>query len=234
MSKSKPYFPPTEAKQVVWLGNVKLKILDYLTVLVITTIEHGLIDLTNDAFSALVSFINSLNTYSVAMTEYKHRLMSGKTGEALGIAPVAPVPPVIDITTICGLFNRLFLLIANIKTRSGYTPDIGKALGIIGTPIEFDWLHFHANLVGVALYNSVQLSFTKQHLDGINIYSRLPGATEFTLLKYVSISPYLDIRPLLDPHILEKREYYAIGVVGDVEMGFPSPTITVVFSGPIV
>jgi len=67
----------------------------------------------------------------------------------------------------------------------------------------------------------------------MNIYSRLPGATVFTLLKYVSISPYLDVRPLVDPSIMEKREYYSIGVVGDVEVGNPSPTITVVFHGPV-
>jgi hypothetical protein len=232
--KTNPYFPPTESGQVIWLGNFKIKIADLLTILVITTDEQTLITNTHDAFIAMVNYINSLNAYSVAYTEYKHRLMEGKTGDALGAAPVQPVAPLIDPTMIVGLFTKFFALITNIKTRTGYTPDYGKTLGIIGSEVVIDWSHFHANLTGIELYLANQLSFVKKHLDGINIYSRLPGETEFAFLKYVSISPYLDVRPLRVPLVLEKREYYSIGVVGDVEVGFPSPTITVIFGGPIV
>lgn len=230
---TKPYFPTNEPAQVIWIGNFKLKLADYITILVITTEESDLVTLCHDAFIAMVNYIESLNAYSVAYTEYKHRLMEGKTGAALGAAPIPPAPPTIDPTTIVGLFNRLFALITNIKTRTGYTPDYGKTLGIIGSEVVIDWSHFHANLTGIELYLANQLSFVKKHLDGINLYSRLPSATDFTLLKYVGVSPYLDVRPLTVPNIIEKREYYSIGVVNDVEVGFPSPTITVIFSGPI-
>jgi hypothetical protein len=229
-----PYFPTNEPGQVIWLGNFQLKLQDYLLILIITTEENDLVTLCHDAFITMVNYIESLNAYSVAYTEYKHKLMEGKTGVALGAAPVPPVPPAIDPTTIVGLFNRLFVLITSIKLRANYSPVIGKALGVIGSEVVLDWATFHANLTGIELYLANQLSFVKKHLDGMNIYSRLPGETEFTLLKYVSISPYLDVRPLRVPLVLEKREYYAIGVVNDVEVGFPSPTITVIFGGPIV
>jgi len=231
--KTNPYFPYAEANQVIWIGNFKLKIADYLLILVITTEEQDLVTLCHDAFIAMVNYIESLNAYSVAYTEYKHKLMEGKTGAALGAAPVPPVPPTIDPTTIVGLFNRLFVLITSIKLRANYSPVIGKTLGVIGSEVVIDWTTFHANLTGIALYLANQLSFVKKHLDGINLYSRLPGATEFTLLKYVGVSPFLDTRPLAVAGVIEKREYYAVGVVNDVEVGFPSPTITVIFSGPI-
>jgi len=158
------YFPLTEAAQLIWLGNFKLKLWGYLLILAITLAEQELVTNTNDAFNQLVNYTNALNTYSVAMTEYKHRLMEGKTGDALGTAPVPPVPPAIDPTVIVGLFPQLFALITNIKTRTNFTNDIGKTLGIIGSTVIIDWTHFFANLIGISLYNSIELSFVKKNI----------------------------------------------------------------------
>ncbi len=64
----------------------------------------------------------------------------------------------------------------------------------------------------------------------MNIYARPTGTSQWQYLARDNNSPYDDERPLANGQP-EMREYMAIGVVGDEEVGQPSDIISVVFGG---
>ena len=67
----------------------------------------------------------------------------------------------------------------------------------------------------------VRISFKKSIADGVRIYTRRAGETEWTLLAFDSESPYIDTRENLGA-TAEMREYKAVYVIGDVEVGLES------------
>ncbi len=233
MSKKKSYFPPTEAEQIIWYANFKLKFLLYIVELAITLAERNMVIDGADAHAELINYANALQTYSKAFTAWKRKLILGKTSVTPGPEPTPPTPPVLPVGQLTGILHSVFAFITNLKTRNGYTEEIGKNLGIIGTdPEPIDWDVFVSNLLAESLYNANQLSFAKGDLDGINVYSRVVGSPTWVFLCYISHSPYLDNRPLVAPLKIENREYYSMGVLHDHEVGHPSPTVSAVFEGP--
>lgn len=61
----------------------------------------------------------------------------------------------------------------------------------------------------------------------MNIYVRLRGQTTWTKLAFDSHSPYVDNRPAAGAEV---REYAAIGVLDDVEIGEMSDIVEVTVS----
>ena len=66
---------------------------------------------------------------------------------------------------------------------------------------------------------SVEITFNKSKSEGVNIYCLRPGDAASTFLARDTASPYVDNRPLLVPGKPEVREYRAIYVLGDAEIG---------------
>ena len=67
--------------------------------------------------------------------------------------------------------------------------------------------------------------------DKANILGRLNGQTTCKKLSFDSNSPYDDHTELAVAGTPEVREYRAIGVLADEEMGQPSDIVTVTFAG---
>ena len=65
----------------------------------------------------------------------------------------------------------------------------------------------------------VQIDFVKRTSDGVNLYSKRDGDADFVFLARDTATPYIDNRPLLVPGKPEIREYKAMFVVGDEEIG---------------
>ena len=122
-------------------------------------------------------------------------------------------------------------LIKRAKTATGYTEAIGKAMGIIGADTATDWNTYKPVISAETFPGHVTIRFTKKGAQGVNIYGRLNGEGEWTKLAFDGHSPYIDNRPGATPGQSENREYMAIGVVHDTEIGQMSDIISVVFAG---
>lgn len=118
------------------------------------------------------------------------------------------------------------------KRQPGYTEAIGEALGIIPSANPFDPNTYQAKImsaVNSAPGGVVKLRFNKAHgnISGVNMYYRLQGQTAFQFIAFRQITPFVDNTPLAQPGVPEVREYQAIAVISDVEIGIPSDIVAV-------
>ncbi len=130
-------------------------------------------------------------------------------------------------TSLDGITNAA----AAIKTKAAYTEAIGNDLGIIGEADTFDPNRFKTKLTATVFTDHVEIKFSKEKTDGINIYSRLKGEANWTYLALDTSSPYIDNRPLRTPGTPEVREYMGIGVIDDAQLPLQSDVISVTFGG---
>jgi hypothetical protein len=118
--------------------------------------------------------------------------------------------------------------IAAIKTNSGYTPEIGADLGIVGPAGSFDPNTYKAELLSVEQTgpNAVTAKFAKAkgNIEGVNVYSRLQGTSPWKFLARDTVPPYVDTTPLAAAGQPEIREYRIRAVINDEEIGDYSDT----------
>lgn len=62
------------------------------------------------------------------------------------------------------------------------------------------------------------------NIDGVNVYSRRQGTSEWKFLGRDTQSPYVDTTPLATAGTPEVREYRVRSVIDDAEIGDHSPT----------
>jgi hypothetical protein len=118
-------------------------------------------------------------------------------------------------------------MIAVAKKSAAYTEAIGKALGAVGTTSTIDTETIKPNLTAATSVAGVTLKFNKQGTDGVNIYTKRGAETEFKFLARDTQSPYVDTRDNLGATSAEERQYYAIYILVDDEVGQPSDTVTI-------
>jgi hypothetical protein len=117
------------------------------------------------------------------------------------------------------------------KVANGYTDAIGEDLDIVGEDAGEDLAQAQPELTGQAYAGYVRLRFKKGGWDGVNIYTRIEGQATWQFLARDTNSPYDDQRPLATANQPETREYMAIGVLDDTEIGQPSEVVQVVYGG---
>ena len=119
-----------------------------------------------------------------------------------------------------------------IKGSPGFDDGIGAALNIFtrgGKPLPAD---IKPSLRAEAQRGQVRLSGRKNYAETVNIYLRRKGEPAFRLLVAKRKTfPFDDQPPLAQPGVPEEREYRAIGVIGDDEIGQPSDIVAAVFAG---
>lgn len=121
--------------------------------------------------------------------------------------------------------------VARIKTSSGYTAAIGEDLGVVGDEQTFDVDAYKPEMSASVFPGKVRLDFKKKGVKGVKIYGRLQGQPGWNYLDTDTRSPYEDTRPLTTPNTPETREYMAIGMIDDEQVGQPSDVVTVVYGG---
>jgi len=126
--------------------------------------------------------------------------------------------------------TNLRLDIKRHKSAAGYTDAIGLALGIIGTDTEFDPNTYKPVITVEPFGNLVNIRFTKNGVNGINIYTRKKGDTNFKLLSRATKSPFKYQPAIDDSGKPIQWEFIAFGVIRDEEIGLPSDSVTFVFS----
>src|SRR6266705_1062490 len=104
----------------------------------------------------------------------------------------------------------------------------GSLLGIEGPQDTTDLTTSKPTLAGVDQTGGVvELDFDKSISDGVNIYAKRDGDSDFVFLARDTASPYIDNRPLLVATKPELREYKAVYVQSDAEIGLFSDEVVV-------
>jgi hypothetical protein len=114
---------------------------------------------------------------------------------------------------------RLRAVVRRLKSANGYTEAAGQLLRIVGTEDSTDLTNSKPDLSAATLAHGVELTFTKGRSDGVRIYAKRDGETDFSFLALDTSAPYLDNRPLLTAGKPEQRRYRAIYVLSDDEVG---------------
>jgi hypothetical protein len=113
--------------------------------------------------------------------------------------------------------------VARIKTAPTWTLAIGQSLGVLSgsaQPVAMDT--YKPKIRAQIQAGRVEIKFTRGPLGGINLYSRKRGEGTWHLLGRAQHSPIIDNTPFAAPGVSEIREYRALGVVKDQEVGLPS------------
>lgn len=199
------FIPVKDAELVVWAGNFTTKLPTLGTLLGLTT------DQVVRAQQLAQGLMDAINKVEQKKRELQQSVMAKE-----GLRT--------DNLTL------LRTAIANMKTLSGYTDDLGGELGIVGGSVAVDNDSIKP-LVKVKTINGiVKVFFKKRRQPGVNIYSRLKGTNGWEKLGYDVASPFIDARPLANT-TAEIREYMVTCSNGKEEIGVPSDIATVVFAG---
>ena len=123
--------------------------------------------------------------------------------------------------------------IKGIKLTGGYSEARGEDMNVVGDEETFDPDTYKPKLKATIFPNSARIDFVKgnREVEAVNVYSRLKGEAAWEKLGTDYHSPYVDERPLAQPGVPENREYMAIGVKRDMEIGQMSDIVSVVFGG---
>ncbi|HKR05265.1 MAG TPA: hypothetical protein VJY62_11590 [Bacteroidia bacterium] len=231
--KKKFYLPTRETERVTWLNNFAGKLGGYSATFGITAGEVTTVNDMAALYSYIINLIEQSKTFTQELTKFKNTLSVAPPGTSLGPLPVL-TPAVAPALTQAGIFTFIGGLVMRIKgTKGSYTPAIGEDLGIIGDETTFDAANYKTTLKGKSLPGNNEISFSKEGVDGINVYSHPVGSTDpnaWEKLAFDSSSPYNDTRALANPGVPENRKYRARGVINDVEIGQWSDILSLTFN----
>jgi hypothetical protein len=121
--------------------------------------------------------------------------------------------------------------VRNWKTLPGYAASGSEGvLSLKGTEPAFDPSTFKTVLKITIDGGKPKIGFNKDGVDMVVIYCRLKGTAGWRRLGTDSSSPYYDTEPLANPNLPEVREYMAMGMIDDIEIGLPSDIVSITLS----
>ena len=200
------YFPAKEGSLVLWFDNFTVKLALYAVAL-------GLLpaDIT-DITAKITEVKTSIDNANNAKQTQKHLEAEKK----------AKKKAVIDY---------LRAKIARFKTEAGYTEAIGRDLGVISTSESIDTHTYKPTITAKAFPKYIEVGFVKKGIDAVDIYKRIKGEVEWKFLARDTHSPHHDNTDLAKAGTPEVREYMAIGLIGDEEIGLESDVVTAIYDG---
>ncbi len=202
----KDYVPTSDNAKLTWADNLKNKLPAYTTTLGLTAAE-------------VTSYQNLCKGITDAITS-----------KAAAQANAKKVNQESDLA-IGNSVKQLRSGIQGWKQQPGYTDAIGADLQLLGSGSSFDAATYKTTLTASAYPGRVEIAFAKNGVEGINIYTRLKGQPGWLKLSFDAHSPYVDNRPLAIANTPEHREFMAIGVINDSEVGLSSDIVEVVYGG---
>ena len=202
------YFPGSDEEQKAWLINFLARLATYGPAIGITApLQAQLGSLGNAAKNGLENLATKKTDYDAAV--------ANRTDLREDFLTVAR--PIIRAA----------------KLSPGYTETIGQELGIAvhNTPVNPATIKpvIRLSVQGTC----VRVRIQRKGAESANVYVRLLGQTQWTLLERSNRATYDDMRPLAQPGVAEIREYMVMGVIGNAEVGLPSDAKTVVFAGEL-
>ena len=122
------------------------------------------------------------------------------------------------------------------KKSSAYTEAIGETMGIEGAShlvyfANYKPLFRKKNTIFIE-NNLVHIKFIKGAAEAVDVYVRLKGTSDWTLVgSKIKYTPFIDNRLLAVAGTAENREYKLHGVYGDHEVGLDSDLLTIAYGG---
>jgi hypothetical protein len=200
------FMPKKDAKRLTWLTGLKTEYPKHVAELEITPERAATVDTWIDAHIAAIQNVSQKKAEWLAATAAK------KTQARISVA---------------GLRAE----IARWRTAPGMTPAISADLQISATGPTVNPDVYKPELAASVVGGHVRLKFKKRGVSDVNLYVRHPGDMTWRLLARVTKSPYDDLTPVAAPGTAEVREYQAIGVMQDKEIGQPSDIVSVTVAG---
>ena len=119
---------------------------------------------------------------------------------------------------------------ANLKTTSGFTDGDASTLDVARSASTFDPATYKPQIKVEAHPGYNELTGKKRGVQALNIYMRIKGVGPWTLLAAKrSTFPFSDDTPPAAAGKPEEREYMAMGVMNDEEIGQASDIVTAVY-----
>jgi hypothetical protein len=223
------YLPHDDLGKADWLTNYAARFAEVFAIFGFVLADSTAVNNDSAMFTYMLNNATTFKEFSKSWVDYKDTLRSGPIGTPFGAPPALPIIPAAPTTVNAGIFRRIGAQVQTIKKHSAYNTTYGELLGIIGTENSFDPDTFQTTLTSKVFSDHIRLDFVKSKTEGVNIYTRLKGTATWTFLARDTHTPYNDSRALAVAGVPETREYYARGVIDDVEIGVPSDIKSVVF-----
>lgn len=186
------FIPSDDAGKCTWLSNFAAKLPTYAAIVGVTPAEAAQVADDNLFFTYVCDALNKFKTYTQDWTAYKNAARNGPT---LGNLPTAPVLGAAPVPVSAEIFGRAALLGSRIKRHSSYTDAIGQDLGLIGAEQTVDLVNIKPVLKVQMQAGHPNLLWTKQGMDGIEIWVDR-GTGTFAFLAIDTIPDYLDTAAL--------------------------------------
>lgn len=123
-------------------------------------------------------------------------------------------------------------MINRYKAATGWTAGMGAAWAVETHEPDYDMNNHKPTINGRARPGAVVISGRKPGFTSVTIQMRVDGTAEWTAIGIkINHFPFYDTTAPGTPGKPEKREYRALGMVGDAQTGQPSDIITAVFGG---
>jgi hypothetical protein len=197
------YIPPADADLVIWHDRFKTAATNIGATLGILAAD--LTEITNDNTNLRAKVTASATATAAAQQAARDKQTTRKTVE-----------------------DNIRRLARRLKVHKNYTAALGEQLGIEGAEDTTDLTTAKPKLTAVVgLHGKVELQFTKGKADGVNLYSQRDNENALVFLARDTYSPYVDNRPLLSAGKPEVRQYKAVYISNDAEVGQPSDVVVV-------
>jgi hypothetical protein len=119
---------------------------------------------------------------------------------------------------------------ANLKTTPGFTDGDAATLDVATSSSALDPASYKPQIKVEAHPGYNELTGKKRGVQALNFYMRIKGVGPWTLLASKRATfPFSDDTPPATAGKPEEREYMAMGVMNDEEIGQPSDIVTAVF-----
>jgi hypothetical protein len=202
MAKS-DYIPQQDTDYLAWHDQFKTNVLTQAATFGLVAGDTTPITTDNTDFHTKITNLNA--TQATARQAVADKNISRRNGE-----------------------GRARALARRIKAHPAYTAALGNLLGIVGPEDTTDLSAVAPIISGTDRTGGVvQVDFVKLTSDGVNLYSKRDGDADFVFLARDTATPYIDNRPLLTAGKPEIREYKAMFVLNDEEIGIFSHELVV-------
>jgi hypothetical protein len=225
------YLPSDDNGKAGWINNLAGKLPTYQAVLGLTAADVA--SMTADAafFTYALNAQTQVAAYAQQWTAYKNSARNG-SAPALGAIPVAPVLPAPAPAMVApGIIGRATALVARIKVTPGYTDSIGQALQIIGADNPVDPTTLKPILNVQLDAGEVDISWTKQGMDGLEIQVDRGDGKGFVFLAIDTIPNYTDTAPMPAAGQSALWKYKSIYIQADQRVGQWSDVVSIPVAG---
>lgn len=122
-------------------------------------------------------------------------------------------------------------MINRYKHAVGWTDGMEAAWAVATSETSYDMSIHHPNIVARAIPGQIEITGNKPGFTSVNIQMRLEGSSDWlTIGVKINHFPFFDTTAPQVAGKPEKREYRALGMSGDQQVGQPSQIVTAVWS----